>query len=462
MPNIHHFQVQTAQNDPAWAELTPILEALFPVRYGFVPGQPGNDSADCIREVVDGSTLRVHRHATTPAAGETREVAIRFADRVEVPFPFRGRSITARVPSGWGGLCLTEDEIPMATSDRGPVWTVRKEGCANHYRSSLPLPCIGKHENFADVFNGDRFIELLPLIHWTRERCNNGSNIGQLPLRACFVVDDPNLHRLQYGYVDFAEIAARAMKVHYHVAFATIPLDGWFTHQATVDIFRSNNGSLSLAIHGNDHSYCELARGYSTAARNQLLAQSIQRTENLERRSGLHICRVMIPPHGACSEEMLAALPRFGFAGACISHGSLRAFNESKSWIRTLGYLPSELIQGCPVLPRWGISNHTRNTILVAAYLNQPLILRVHHRDLKNGIELLDEQARFINDLGPVLWTGLSALCRLDSQWRMDGGKNASEHAGFTHAPFDRVSTRPTVAAMARRILTEARDRFLR
>ena len=63
-----------------------------------------------------------------------------------------------------------------------------------------------------------------------------------------------------------------------------------------------------------------------------------------------------------------------------------------------------------------------KNTILLAAFLKQAIILRGHHQDLKGGIEVLDRYARFINSLGSVSWCNLADLSRMNSQWRTDGG----------------------------------------
>jgi hypothetical protein len=117
---------------------------------------------------------------------------------------------------------------------------------------------------------------------------------------------------------------------------------------------------------------------------------------------------------------MLAEFPGNGYEAASISHGSLRAHNVTKVWTKTLGYLPCELVAGCPVMPRWSLTHHT-NTILLAAFLKQAIILRGHHQDLKDGIEVLDRHAQFINSLGSVSWCNLSDLSRMNSQWRTDG-----------------------------------------
>jgi hypothetical protein len=118
---------------------------------------------------------------------------------------------------------------------------------------------------------------------------------------------------------------------------------------------------------------------------------------------------------------MLADLPGSRFEAACISDGSLRAYNRHQPWTRTLGYLPSEVIDGCAVLPRWGLTGNVKNTLLVAAYLGRPLILRGHHQDLKDGSEMFDDLAGFINGLGKVIWANMSELSRRNYLWRMDG-----------------------------------------
>ena len=289
-----------------------------------------------------------------------------------------------------------------------------------HFRSGFSLPEFSAGDALHDVLNEGRFLEMLPLVSWLREMCASTAYASP-PLRACFIFDDPNLHWTRYGFVDFRMTAAHAAKENYHVAFATIPLDAWFAHEATIQVFRKNVPYLSLAVHGNNHTKQELARNYTAAARVSLLQQAIRRIEHLEARTGLSVCRVMVPPHGACSEEMLAELPGCGFEAACISHGSVCAHNQGKTWTRNVGYFPSELVHGCPVLPRWGLSGNVKNTILLAAFLGQPMVLRGHHQDLKDGIELLDNLAEFINQLGPVTWSRMTDLCRMNHQWRMEG-----------------------------------------
>jgi hypothetical protein len=282
-------------------------------------------------------------------------------------------------------------------------------------------------------------MELLPFLHWIRQVSGNRAWDGP-PLRACFIFDDPNLHWPRYGWVNFEQIATHAARANYHVAFAMIPLDTWFTHEATAQVFRDNSERLSLLVHGNNHTKSELARIYSPARRVALLSQAIRRIERFERKSGLRVARVMVPPHGACSEEMLEDIPRCGFEAACISHGSLRAHNRTSLWSDRLGYAPSELINGCPVLPRWGLANSGEHTVLLAAFLRQPIVLRGHHQDLKGGLEVLDGLARVINGLGNVIWSNMTDISRLNYSWRMDGSTLRIKPLGGTlnvHVPAE-------------------------
>jgi hypothetical protein len=529
--NAHRYEIQmrsTAEKMPQ-PELLSLLEGLLPLSFKvFGPTQPVGAGQIIIEDSPESAPRRDHpsvpslrlppRH-WSGSPDELIDLEIHFVDDPQVPFPFRGRSLRSKVAPEVKTLQLSADEKALANTAKGPVWAVSRQGDRTHFRSGFALPELSVDGSLIEVLSGDRFLEMLPLIHWLREICA-GTAYHEPPLRACFIFDDPNLHWPRYGFVDYRQIAVRAATLNYHVAFATIPLDSWFTHQPTARIFRESEHRLSLLVHGNNHLKRELALDYAPPAREALLLQAMRRSDRTERNAGFPVCRVMVPPHGACSEEMLKALPRCGFEAACISHGSLRSVNQTKRWTRSLGYLPSELIEGCPVLPRWGLSG-TTNIILLAAFLGQPMILRGHHQDLKNGIEVLDRLAGFINGLGPVTWSNVTALSRMNYQWRLEGntlwvkplgrkalvqlpagveslivespsndawngwhisgtstpsgttsGKRVSvsgagdrtiliEAATPFAVPLENGSSRTPIAAFLRRCLTEGRDRFL-
>jgi hypothetical protein len=461
------IHVPAALQNAQPTNLLSILEATMPVRFSFSDREQQGMVGEIV-VAIDGepwrggtiSSLSVPTGEDPSKPSEPIDFAVRFSDDPNVPFPFRGRSLRTKLLVEPTILSLSPDERPLASGERGSVWAFSQRNGAKHFRSGFVLPPFPVEGTLQEVLNGHRFLEILPLLQFLREIGADPSP-AYPPLRACFIFDDPNLHWPHYGYADYRQLAVRAEKENYHVAFATIPLDTWFTHNGTAGIFRDHRRRLSLLIHGNNHAKRELARPYSDAERLFLLKQAVRRIERLERRSGLAVSRVMVPPHGACSEEMLAALPVCGFEAACISHGSLRAHNKSKPWTKTLGYLPSELVRGCPVLPRWGVSGDLRNTILLAAYLKQAIILRGHHQDLKHGPELLDDLARFVNGLGSVEWLNMTDMVRSD-QTGAETGRGASLEVG-SKLP-DRVKNYPHPGSSVwfiRRLLTEGRDRLL-
>jgi hypothetical protein len=411
-----------------WLALLPTLEELLPVSFSFSPDQTLETAGEILTEGTHAvekdigasvSTFKVPHEETASGKDGLSEIAVQFLDEPNVPFPYRGRSLRTKalVPNI---LRLTASEKPLATCAQGPVWAYSERGEIKHFRSAFSLPVIQAQAGLQDVLGGHRFLEVLPLLCWLQTMCSSISYEGP-PLRACFVFDDPNLHWPRYGFVDYQKLVIQAERENYHVSFATIPLDTWFTHRETAAIFRDHPSRLSLAIHGNNHTKRELAQVYTMKERVFLVRQAIKRIERLESRIGFAVSRVMVPPHGACSEEMLAALANHGFEAACISHGSLRAHNSNKAWTKNLGFLPSERIEGCPVIPRWGLSGDLTNTILLAAFLKQAIILRGHHQDLRDGIELLDNWARLINGLGNVAWSNLTDLSRSNYQWRVAG-----------------------------------------
>jgi len=243
------------------------------------------------------------------------------------------------------------------------------------YYTSVPLPEFGDRKHLSEIFNGETFLRLLPLYCFLKF-CICQSNWQPPPLRACFVVDDPNLHWTSYGPINYKRLAKYCRQQEIHVAFATIPLDGWYVHPKAAKIFRENYRYLSLLVHGNNHAKEELAIPMEHDEAINYFAQSLRRIMRLEERSSLSVDRVMAPPHGPICKSSASALARLGFEAVCTNRWSLWKYNhpwdlKSNFGLEPAGFLANRL----PVLNRFRmVSEICRNEIIMAALLGMPII----------------------------------------------------------------------------------------
>lgn len=355
--------------------------------------------------------------ATSPQEPPAVTATVRFAGDTNLTWPFTGTALETTL--AWKTLPFPETIAGsvIAAMDGCPIWMACDSGPARHYTTTVPVPSMRADEMICDRCKGGNFFATLPLIYTFREM-HRASGWQPPPLRASFMFDDPNLHSTRYGFIDYSAVVASATGHNYHVAFATVPLDAWFAHDGASALFRDHGTRISLLIHGNDHTLCELAQPYSPSERRRLIYTALHRIETLEKRSRIEISRVMAAPHGACSEEMLADMADFGFEAACISPWSLRDHNPGKPWLQRLGIATSEWIVGLPVIPRFRLAAGCEDQIRLAALLDQPIVPVGHHQDLRDGLGILETLARFINSLGSVQWSNLQAIARSNFRTR--------------------------------------------
>ena len=86
---------------------------------------------------------------------------------------------------------------------------------------------------------------------------------------------------------DYGTLADDAERHGYHVAMATVPLDGWLVDPRAAGVFGRHPGALSLIVHGNDHIHGELARVRTAEGAESLARQALARIARLERRARL-------------------------------------------------------------------------------------------------------------------------------------------------------------------------------
>ncbi|HWE34137.1 MAG TPA: glycosyltransferase [Solirubrobacteraceae bacterium] len=272
--------------------------------------------------------------------------------------------------------------------------------------SSYPLPHLRPGETLRDHFRPGRFMALLQLLMLI--------GLPEPRLRACVILDDPNLHWPSYGRVDYRRLCERARSGGYHVALATVPRDAWLVNRRAAAIVRDRH--LSLLVHGNDHTSHELGRLSDRPEAERAMAQALRRIAALEHRARVAVDRVMAPPHERCSEEALGAMLAVGFEAACI--GRPQPWRDSEPPVSPLlGWRPAEFVAGgLPVIPRHSL-HRARDELVFRALLGQPLVLYGHHADT----ELLDDSVAYVNGLGDVEWGSIGSIARSNYTAARDG-----------------------------------------
>jgi hypothetical protein len=293
---------------------------------------------------------------------------------------------------------------------------------------AVALTELAEAEPLRDRLGRERSLALLPLLELLRS-LTAGNGWRPPPLRATFLLDDPNLHWPSYGYLSLPAVAEHADHHGYHLALAMVPLDARLSHPGAVSLLRQSR-SLSLLVHGNDHFGGELGREVSEQEALTVASQALRRIAAFERRTGVAVPRVMVPPHEACSEPMARALVRTGFDAITMTR-PYPWVQTSPSWLAAppsagslVGWLPADSAPGLPpVLLRHPLAPplHSPAEVALRAYIDQPLILYGHHDDLRDGLDLLAERAAEIESLGEIRWASMGEIAGSNFSSRQDG-----------------------------------------
>lgn len=407
------------------------LASAFDVQF---VGRDGTDLAG-----VDGAIVMEHPGGPDPAVAPVPMLVaaptersfpaqVRFDDGRDVDQRLRGRelregavSLVRNPPSGAG-------KAVIASVAEGPAWLTSEEGGAKiHYVGALPRE-LREGEPLKVLIRAGSFLGLLPVVQFLRDL--PGRSWEPRPLKASFIIDDPNLHWKTYGHIRYPELADHAGRHGYHVGIAMVPIDAAFAHRPTLELFR-RRPQLSVLTHGNDHIKWELARRYTSGEAHALAAESLSRMTRFERRYGVEICRVIVPPHddctrprpanvhpppGACSEEMMEALLRIGFEAVCYYGPTGDSTGRS-----LMGWFPADVHVGggLPGIHRVTL-DAPADELILRWYLDQPLVLFGHHGNLFD-LDLLAEAAARVNGLGDVEWCSMTGIARSNFSTRRDG-----------------------------------------
>ncbi|HEY6758598.1 MAG TPA: hypothetical protein VI318_03875, partial [Baekduia sp.] len=373
-----------------------------------------------------------------PASSGATPEPITLADDTALARPLRAvklhdafaRSAPGLAASTAAALSAATPRILAAGADGRALWaTSSPDGLRRDRVAVLPAE-LGPAEALRERLIPGRSLALLAVATLLREV--TAARSWSLPApRAAFVLDDPNLHWPTYGHVDYESLRAHAAEHHHHVAIATVPLDGWLVHRRAARAFRDGARELSLCVHGNDHTGPELWDIQNDEEAVAAAAQALRRIQALERRAGVPVSRVMVPPHEKVSRSSARALMALGYEAVCNTRPypwAREIPTEGPHWLARpadagplTGWHAVDVVgEGLPVLLRAGFE-HPREDLALRAFLGQTLILYGHQEDLRDGLDVLEEGAKDINKLGDVAWGPLDALSRAGVQTLRDG-----------------------------------------
>ena len=368
-------------------------------------GPPGSEGLPTLRLVHPEPAL----HAPAP---------VRLADSAWLDAALRGQVLSDGFAAETAGLSPSPRAKILASGEGRVFWT--HDPSAAEERAAVVPRELAVGETLRNRLRPGAVLPLLPLASFLL-RVAEASGLRRAPLRATFLIDDPNLHRPRYGYLDFAELAARSSAEGWHMAFATIPMDGWFVDQRVARLFMRPEPHLSLLIHGNRHVKCELARLTDDNHALREMSQALNRIRRLEARTGLKVSRVIAPPHGVYAPIAARALARLQVGALCISNPY--PWLESDAPRPPLaGWRPAEFLEGLPIVPRHHLVSDPEELVL-RAFLRQPLVVYGHHTDAADGLGVFSDAARRVDSLGDVRWMDLDAIARANVETFDDGDR---------------------------------------
>jgi len=320
-------------------------------------------------------------------------------------------------------LAEAEGANVLASCDGAPTW-VR----AGALDLALLAPTeLNPEEALRDRLCDGRSAALLPLVAFLRE-LTAATRWQPPPARACLLFDDPNLHRPSYGFLDLAELAVHAREHGYHAALAMVPLDAWLASAGAKRALGDAAGAISLLVHGNDHNGGELGRQESEAEGLGLAAQALRRIAAFERRSGIAVDRVMVPPHEQCSEAAALGVLRSGFEAITMTRPFPWLSQPPRPWLSRpeetgplAGWHPADFAGQLPVILRHPLRSRDAPELVLRSYLGQPLILYGHHEDVAPGLGVLAAAAADVNRLGETRWCSVGEIAATNFESRREG-----------------------------------------
>jgi hypothetical protein len=370
-------------------------------------------------ELGDAGAVLTGRSLPLVPGGEPRDFT--FAPATSALDPFAGLTLRESHPRVVPVLLDPDPRAvhPLIAGDHGAVLgrVAREDGGELWVTVVPPLAHLPPGRILRHRFHPGDFLELLPLLAFLRHAL--GERGWRRPRgQAAFMIDDPNLRSRRYGWVDYASLRDAGREHCFHTSIAMAAIDAGKTSQRTAALFRGSS-ELSLVMHGIYHTHHEFAQSVSPQRARRDLGFGLAEMESHRRRHGVACPPVMTFPFSKCSSEWLQAMRDVGLAAAVTGPNPYPFLAELGMLADPmLGMLPAEMRHGgFPVISR-SFLTQPREDLLFAAWLGKPLVVYLHHDDLREGVAPLVELARFLNERIDVEWADLGTIAAANYQLR--------------------------------------------
>lgn len=234
---------------------------------------------------------------------------------------------------------------------------------------------------------------------------------------ACITIDDPNLYSFKYGHIRYRDLVDACKKYGAKCCIAAVPIDLWYFNKDLIKFFHDNCEYIGLCTHGVLHSKKDLERNWSVEKCISYINYGLEHIKRFERKTGLTVSRLIVPPHERLSKNMLEAFSRTEITGV-ITAGKVNGYTINLEKEEHLaGMLPiNRSIGGVPVLLRDSLLHCARtNNISLRqrmknrAMLNQAILFESHHKDFKNTDSLIEGICNFVSSLG-ARWATINEI----------------------------------------------------
>jgi hypothetical protein len=250
------------------------------------------------------------------------------------------------------------------------------------------------------------FSRLVPMMIFLRSALGDHVWHSDRP-QACFIIDDPLL-KPRHGFLKYAKLRETISQHKFTTSIAFIPWNYRRSHQQVAGLFASAGGSLSLCIHGCDHTWGEFAATSFELLRAKARL-ALDRMQVHSQLSGAPFDEVMVFPQGLFSSEAVQALDACRYLAAVNTELCPTNMAEGLA-LRDMLDVAVTTFSDFPLFGRRYPEDPAE--FAFDLFLGKPALVVQHHGYFRDGYVALGTFVKRLNDLDERLeWTSLATIC---------------------------------------------------